>query len=208
MESTMAAGMTVLIRKNKCFTCLMAFLVLLGLSVTACAEPKRSKQMTEHEARLWTLVDGIHNHLPLNIALVEDLTRTALIEVSRNEYFALLEGAPNLMAVHPGQGFISKTEFSYRLSNPADHSFSIHIDSTVPCISSESVRARYKDMELLSPPSPPPQTPGQPLIDSPVYRTKGWAAAQQWGRLAFIFHPVDSSRGECLAKVGFRFNKP
>jgi hypothetical protein len=203
----MAAGMTMLIRRNRHYTSLAVLMLFLGFGAMACAEPKRSNQMNDKETRLWALIDGIHQYRPLHKEIAEQLTGTAFNEKSRNKHFVFLEGMPNLMARSPGQGIFSASEFSYRLSDPTDSSLSVHLDGRFPCVELETVRARYSAGELIAPPLPPPLTPGQPLIKDFTYMTTYWIQTS-WGKIYFQFNSKMPRESGCLAEVSFEFKKP
>lgn len=200
----MATGMTVTIQKNKRFRWVIFLVSLLGFNIVGCAELKRSGQVNEHEAKLWSLIDGIHQHLPINQEKVEQLTGSTLNEKRRNKYFVFLEGTPNLMADSPGQGIFSKTKFSYRLADSSESNLGVHMNSTFPCVDLDAVRDRYREGELTAPPLPPPHTPGKPLIKGFEY-TAGYKIKTAWGTIAFQFSSESPSEVGCLAEISFGF---
>jgi hypothetical protein len=207
MGIIMAIGMTLISRKNSQRAWITVVVMFLGLSVSACAEAKRSEKMNELENKLWEFVDGVHQHIPANKELVERLTGSALREKSRNKHFAFFEGSKNVMADDPGRGMFSEVEFSYRLSDPTDGSFGVRLDKNFTCIELAGVRTRYGSGELSPPSLPPPLTSGQPLLKDFIYVT-GYRVDKPWGAIFFQFHSKEALKNGCLAEISFGFKKP
>ncbi len=139
--------------------------------------------MTPPLAAVHQLLTKLRKEKPFTRERVGELLKTKLIETSRNDYFAFLEGKPVDL---DGGLSLAKIDLRLRVDGKPSSGFLV-LDIDKPCVGRKEIFSKYGDIKLES--APTGRSPDE---------KHSYLLEDDWGKMSFGFAEKNP---DCLATI-------